>query len=205
MSILTSTIRLAFGMARDNQLPFSKSMAKVSPRLHTPIWACVLVGLLSAVPFIQFAGASTLAVGATASIYLSYVMGNLVVMRARMRGWPKNKAPFSLGGWGKIINLVALLWGLVMMVNFLWPASKTGANSLRIFSNPKAVETNYYGTGNLVNFHVGFLNHIPLIELWIGAVVIIGAIYYFAAQRQKPWEPVVPPDEDLSGIVSAAS
>ena len=36
MAIMTSTIRLAFGMARDNQLPFSKTMAKVSPRLHTP-------------------------------------------------------------------------------------------------------------------------------------------------------------------------
>ena len=32
MSILTSTIRLAFGMARDDQLPFSKTMAKVSPQ-----------------------------------------------------------------------------------------------------------------------------------------------------------------------------
>ena len=36
MAIQTSTIRLAFGMARDNQLPFSKTMAKVNPRLHTP-------------------------------------------------------------------------------------------------------------------------------------------------------------------------
>ena len=44
MSILTSTIRLAFGMARDNQLPFSKTMSKVSPTLHTPVWTCVIVG-----------------------------------------------------------------------------------------------------------------------------------------------------------------
>ena len=37
MSILTSTIRLAFGMARDDQLPLSRSMSKVNPRLHTPV------------------------------------------------------------------------------------------------------------------------------------------------------------------------
>ena len=36
MSILTATIRLAFGMARDNQLPFSKTMAKVNPRPTRP-------------------------------------------------------------------------------------------------------------------------------------------------------------------------
>ena len=79
MSILTSTIRLGFGMARDNQLPFSETMAKVSPRLHTPVGACIIIGALAAVPFIQFAGAAVIAVGATASIYLSYLLGNLAV------------------------------------------------------------------------------------------------------------------------------
>ena len=36
----------------------------------------------------------------------------------------------------------------------------------------------------------------------IGVVLIVGAIYYFAVQRKKPYEPVVPPDEDLTGIVA---
>jgi amino acid transporter len=100
MAIMTATIRLAFGMARDDQLPFSKTMAKVSPRLHTPVATCIIIGLLSAIPFIQFSGPTVIAVGATASIYFSYLLGNFAVMRARMRGWPKTKAPFSLGRWG---------------------------------------------------------------------------------------------------------
>jgi hypothetical protein len=30
---------------------------------------------------------------------------------------------------------------------------------------------------------------------------VVGAIYYFAAQRKKPWTPSVPPgEEDLAGI-----
>ena len=33
-------------------------------------------------------------------------------------------------------------------------------------------------------------------------MLIVGAIYYFTAQRKKPWESVVPPDEDLTGIVA---
>jgi amino acid transporter len=211
MSILTSTIRLGFGMARDDQLPFSKTLSKVSPRLHTPIGACVIIGVLAAVPFIQFAGAAVLAVGATATIYLSYLLGNIAVMRARTKGWPKTKAPFSLGAWGKVVNIVAIAWGAVMMINFLTPSSATsafdpnasGANYLRIFSNPKAVQSDYYVQGQqLMNFHVGFLNKIPAIELFMGVVLIVGAIYYFAAQKKKPWEPVVPPDEDLTGIVA---
>jgi amino acid transporter len=213
MAILTSTIRLAFGMARDDQLPFSKTMAKVSPRLHTPVATCVIVGVLSAVPFIQFAGASTVAVGATASIYFSYLLGNIAVMRARTKGWPKSKAPFSLGRWGKVVNIVAIVWGAAMLLNFLTPSSASstfdpnasGANYLRIFSNPKPVQTDYFVEGEqLVDFKIGFLNDIPVIWTVFTIVIIAGAIYYFAVQKKKPYEAVVAPtDEDLSGIVSA--
>jgi amino acid transporter len=211
MSILTATIRLAFGMARDNQLPFSSTMAKVNPRLHTPVATCVIIGALAAIPFIQFSGPTVIAVGATASIYLSYLLGNLAVMRARMRGWPKAKAPFSLGGWGKVVNVVAIVWGLAMLLNFLTPASvdsafdpnASGANYLRIFANPKAVQTDWYVEGDqLVDFKIGFLNEIPIIWLVFAVVLIIGAIYYFTVQRDKPYEAVVPPDEDLAGIVT---
>ena len=205
MSILTSTIRLCFGMARDDQLPGSKAMARVSPHLHTPIWSCVVIGALSAIPFIQFAGASTIAVAATASIYLSYLLGNSAVMWARMKGWPKSKAPFSLGNWGKLVNIGALVWGGTMMVNFLWPASSSGINNLRIWTNPSPNQTDYFGTGRLVHF-VGFLNNIALIEQVFAIVFIVGLIYYFTVQRRKPFVAVVPPaEEDLSGIAAAIS
>lgn len=213
MAILTSTIRLAFGMARDNQLPFSRTMAKVNPRLHTPVATCIIVGGLAAIPFIQFAGASTIAVGATASIYFSYLLGNLAFMRARMRGWPRTSAPFSLGGWGKVVNVVAILWGAAMLLNFLTPSSATsafdpnatGANYLRIFSNPKPIQTDYFAEGEqLVDFKIGFLNEIPVIWTVFALVIIIGAIYYFAVQRNKPFEAVRPPEEeDLAGIAPA--
>jgi amino acid transporter len=211
MSILTSTIRLAFGMARDNQLPFSKTMSRVSPTLHTPIWTCVIVAALAAIPFIQFAGAAVIAVGATASIYLSYLLGNLAFMRARMKGWPKTRAPFSLGGWGKAVNVVAIVWGAAMLLNFLTPSAATsglvqgdasGASYMRIISNPKPVQTDYYVQGDqLVDFKIDFLNKIPVIWTVFALIAIVGAIYYFSVQKKKPFEPVRPPEEeDLSGI-----
>jgi amino acid transporter len=213
MSILTSTIRLAFGMARDDQLPFSKTMSRVSPTLHTPVWTCVIVGGLAALPFIQFAGAAVIAVGATASIYLSYLLGNLAFMRARAKGWPRTKAPFSLGGWGKVVNVVAILWGAAMLLNFLtpspvdsaWDPNAEGASYMRIISNPKPIQTDYYVEGDqLVDFKIDFLNKIPVIWTVFSLIAIAGAIYYFAVQKQKPFEPVRPPEEeDLSGIAPA--
>jgi amino acid transporter len=215
MSIMTSTIRLAFGMARDDQLPISKPLAKVNPRLHTPVWTCVAVGLLSAIPFIQFAGAAVIAVGATASIYVSYLLGNLAVLRARMKGWPKTAAPFKLGGLAMVVNIVAVLWGLAMLLNFLTPSTASSAwhpettsaaNYLRVFSNPKPYQSDYYEEGvQLVDFKWDFLNKIPVIWTVFAVILIAGALYYWLAQKKKPWVPVVPPDEDLGGIVASAS
>jgi hypothetical protein len=191
---MTSTVRLCFGMSRDDQLPGSKALARVSPRLHTPIWSCIAVAAFSAIPFIQFAGATIIAVAATAMIYLSYFLGGIAVLRARMKGWPRMKAPFSLGRWGVIVNVLGLLWGAGMLVNFLTPAKN--ADSLRVYSNPKAAQT-----GGLVDFHVAFLNKIPVIELLMVAVILVGAIYFFGFQRKKPFTPVIPPEE----VAAAAS
>jgi amino acid transporter len=183
LSIMTSTIRLAFGMARDNQLPLSSQMAKVSPTLHTPMGACVAVGLLAAVPLLQYAGAAYIAIAATGMIYLSYLLGNIAVLRARLAGWPRAKAPFSLGTWGTIVNILALLWGGAMLVNFGYP---------RTCCNPRPVET-MSGDVQLLNVHSGFLNSVPVLWTVFGGILLLGAVYYFGVQAKKPFTPVVVP------------
>src|SRR5216117_1405105 len=94
LAIQTSTIRLAFGMARDGKLPFGKYFNRVSPSLHTPIGTCIVIGVLAGMPLVYYAGAATIAIGATGMIYLSYILGNIAILLARLRGWPKDAAPF---------------------------------------------------------------------------------------------------------------
>ena len=96
LSILAATIRLCFGMSRDNQLPISGVLSRVSPSLHTPVWSCVVIALLSAIPFLQYSGATTIAIAATGMIYLSYFLGNIVIMRARVGAGP---GPGRRSGW----------------------------------------------------------------------------------------------------------
>ena len=182
LSILAATIRLCFGMSRDNQLPFAKPLAKVAPKLHTPVLACIVVALLSAVPFLEYSGAGTIAIAATGMIYLSYFLGNIVIMAARSRGWPKISAPFKLGRWGMLVNIVALLYGGAMLVNFAWP---------RVASNPKPNQTN-----GLLNFHISFLNKIPILWTVVIFIVLVGAIYYLVTGRRKEFAPVTTPPED---------
>jgi amino acid transporter len=185
LSILAATIRLCFGMARDNQLPASGSLSKVSPGLHTPVWSCIVVAVIAAIPFIKYSGAGTIAIAATGMIYLSYFLGNIVIMRARARGWPKAKAPFRLGRWGLGVNVVALLYGGAMLVNFAWP---------RAISNPEPRQT-----GGLLSLGLGFLNRIPILWTVVIVIALIGAIYYLIVGRTKAFAPVTAPspDDDL--------
>src|SRR5260370_40378084 len=56
LAIMTSTIRLCFGMARDDALPGAKALSKGNPKLHTPLSSCIAGGILAGIPFIHFAG-----------------------------------------------------------------------------------------------------------------------------------------------------
>src|SRR6202521_873905 len=89
LAIQTSTIRLAFGMARDGKLPLGRIYNKVSPSLHTPVGTCIVIGVLAGIPLLYYAGAGIIAIAATGMIYISYLLGNIAILIARTKGWPK--------------------------------------------------------------------------------------------------------------------
>jgi len=190
LSIMASTIRLCFGMSRDNQLPFSKPLSRVAPSLHTPVWTCVTVAVLAAVPFIQYSGAGIIAIAATGMIYMSYFLGNIAILRARLGGWPKTTAPFKLGRWGLAVNILGLAYGGAMLINFAWP---------RAASNPKPNQT-----AGLLDFHIGFLNGIPILWTVFVVLAVIGVIYYLTVGRTKQFAPVISPSADDEPLVPAA-
>jgi urea carboxylase system permease len=170
LAIQTSTIRLAFGMARDGKLPLGRIFNKVSPSLHTPVGTCIVIGGLSAIPLLYYAGAGIIAIAATGMIYLSYILGNLAILIARQRGWPKESTPFKLGSWGTTINVLGLVWGISMLVNFLWPR---GSSNPPLSGLPNV--PSWLGTGTLGN--------VPIFEATLFVIIVVGAIYYFIAQR----------------------
>jgi urea carboxylase system permease len=179
LAIQTSTIRLAFGMARDGRLPLGRVYNKVHPGLHTPIGTCIVIGVLAALPLIYYAGAGTIAIGATGMIYLSYILGNIAILIARFRGWPTESTPFKLGSWGTIVNILALAWGVAMEINFLWPRNASVGGQ-----NPPL--------SALPNVTVGgTIGGIPVYEFTLGLILLVGLIYYVVAQRNAPETPAV--------------
>jgi len=173
LAIQSATIRLMFSMGRDGRLPFGKIWGTVNPTLRTPIWAGIAVAVLSAIPFIYSTAIGVIVTGATCLIYVSYFLNNTASLGARARGWPRTKAPFSLGRWGMLINILALVYGGLMIINFLW------FGGLRnIYTNP------VMGTAFPSWVNIPVLGGTPIFEFSLVVLVVVGGIYWFGFKRR---------------------
>jgi amino acid transporter len=170
LAIQASTIRLAFGMARDRQLPGSGMLQNVNERTGTPVGACILVAFMAALFLLKYAGVAYIAIAASGMIYLSYILANIAILGARRRGFPKTAGAFSLGRWGMLVNVLAICWGGAMLINFAWH---------RVATNPKASEIPGLS-------FPGFLDNIPILWLVLGFVLLLGIIYYAARRHEIP-------------------
>jgi urea carboxylase system permease len=132
----TSGARMMFSMARQRALPFHRALGRVSPRTGTPIITSIVVGAGAALALVVNLGRSAiftaLASLCIAMLYLAYlgVTGPLLLARireARHRGPlpaevdETGRPLFSLGRWGIPLNLIAVAYQIVAIVNLAWP------------------------------------------------------------------------------------
>ncbi len=173
LAIQSATIRLMFSMGRDGRLPFGRVWGSVNPIFRTPLWAGVAVMILSAIPFLYSTAIGVIVTGATGLIYVSYFMNNIASLGARMRGWPRVKAPFSLGQWGMLVNILALVYGGLMIINFLW------FGGLRnVYTNP------VMGSAFSSWANIPVLGGTPIFEFSLVVLFGVGAIYWFGFKRR---------------------
>ena len=156
-----------FAMARDNNLPFGQALSRVSSVSRTPVVPALIAGLLAAVILLvnvavpglldQIAPLAVL----WANLAYLLVIFPLLVRRCRNLPWSKQPAPkgiFTLGRWGLPINLVAVVWSILVILNIGWPR----------FPTP---ETPWYRPYSPLLGTVG--------------LVMIGAAYYGWVQRHQ--------------------
>ena len=173
LAVQTSGARMMFSMARERALPFSKQLAKVDERTGTPILTSVVIGvgavLALAVNIGQSAIFTALSSLCIAMLYLAYlgVTAPLLVRRLRWRrgGLPSGvdedgKPLFTLGRWGIPVNVLAVLFQVVMVVNLAWPRAEI-----------------YDLTGES-----WWLQHSAV--LFIAAALVVGAAYHLTSRRR---------------------
>lgn len=124
MSLQAAASRLAYSYGRDDMIMGSHLLRKFSPTRHVPPYALLVAALVPAV-IVLGSKFSTDAITkivsfAALGIYIGFQMVVLAALRARLKGWvPSGK--YSLGRWGLPINIGALVYGVVAMVNMAWP------------------------------------------------------------------------------------
>lgn len=182
LAVMASCIRLLFAMARDGRLPFGPHIARVSGTRRVPVIPALVVGILSlAILAVNIGNQSAfLALTSVAIVmfYLAYLGVTVGMLARRMRGeWPKpDHGPyFSLGRWGTLVNVGAVIYGAVVAVNIAWPRSAVY----------DALAGTKDASGHVIPGH-WYWQYIAL--LFIGIVFLIGAAYYFAVYRRKPIE-----------------
>jgi urea carboxylase system permease len=127
LAIQTAASRMMFSMSRDRMLPGHRVLGRVSPRTGTPITPSVVVGVLALLILLINLGQAQLFTAVTGVavviVYLAYLLVTVPTLIARLRGTlPRaDAAHFSLGRWGVPLNVVAVGWGVFMVVNMGWP------------------------------------------------------------------------------------
>ena len=176
-SIQGAGSRLAFSYARDEALPASCWLARVHARFGTPVNALVagavvtalFVLLVFASPatdkhflFITYPGGVNALIAlvsfGVSGIYLSFLLTVIASVVARARGWVP-EGQFTLGRWGTVVNVVALVYLALMLVNVVLP---TGLDSARAYFN---------------------LDWITLVVMFV--IAVVGALFFALARPDR--------------------
>ncbi|SDI96619.1 amino acid/polyamine/organocation transporter, APC superfamily [Frankineae bacterium MT45] len=131
----TSGARMMYSMSREKAFPGHRALAKVSPRTGTPIITSIVVGLGAAIALLVnidsttiFTALASLCIG---MLYVAYFGVTIPLLIVRIRRANTDRFPagvdedgkplFSLGKWGIPVNVAAVIFQAIMIVNLLWP------------------------------------------------------------------------------------
>ena len=186
LAIQGAATRMMFSMSRDRHLPLGAIWGQVNQAFKTPANAAIAVGVLAAIPILVIGplGGFSVSIAATGLIYLSYLLTNLGVLAARFRGWPHKPAWFNLGRWAKLVNVLAIVYGAVMLLNIaLWQDpglfGDFGGEG-RGITNP-TIDGFITPFGNAIEGLPAW----PIFETLVVTLLVLGAIYYAVSVRGR--------------------
>jgi amino acid permease (GABA permease) len=120
---LTATSRCLYAFSRDGAVPGSSIWSKINKRYDVPLNALLLstliqglLGLIylgSSAAFNAFTGVATICLSASYALPIF-----ILLLRGR---YLLDNAPFHLGKFGYVINIITILWILLAIVLFMMP------------------------------------------------------------------------------------
>ena len=128
LASVTSMGRMWYAFARDDGMPGSALLKRVSGVHQTPAWAIVITSILAVLVCLYAAAFNVVTSISTIALYLAYVIPILLNFRNRMTGRGESMtraiAPWSLGRLAPFINGIAIVWVALITVIFMLPPNQ---------------------------------------------------------------------------------
>lgn len=121
LASVTSMGRMWYAFARDDGMPGSSILKRVSGRHRTPVAAIVITSILAVLVCVYAAAFYVVTSISTIALYLAYVIPIALNLRNRV---PRELTPWSLGRFGPAVNVIAVLWCALIAVIFLLPPNE---------------------------------------------------------------------------------
>ena len=126
LASLAAAGRMLFAFSRDDGIPGSGWLKRVSTRYRTPANAltgvAVVAWLFTVAAFIVGTGTAIVIITAISTIFLYAAYGVVIFLGATTSEWRTHRV-WSLSRWSKPVAYVAVFWVLVLMVLFSFPTS----------------------------------------------------------------------------------
>ena len=126
LSSVASAGRMLYAFSRDDGLPGSGWLKKVSHRYRTPansLTAIVVVSwLFTVAAFIVGTGTAIIIITAISTIFLYAAYGICIYLGATTSDWIKHRV-WSLGRWSRPVAWISVFWVIVLMILFSFPTS----------------------------------------------------------------------------------
>jgi len=128
LASITSMARMWYAFARDDGMPGSGLIKQVSPKYRTPVYAIVITSILAVLLCLYAAAYFVVTSISTITLYLAYMFPVYLNWRNKRRGKgefaTKETAPWSLGTWGPLVNVICIVWCVFLAVIFSLPPNE---------------------------------------------------------------------------------
>jgi amino acid transporter len=128
LASITSMGRMWYAFARDDGMPGSDLIKQVSTQYRTPVWSIVITSVLAVLICVYAAAFYVVTSISTITLYLAYMFPIYLNWRNKRRGQGEfttpQTAPWTLGKWGPVLNVIAIVWVLLISVIFSLPPNE---------------------------------------------------------------------------------
>ncbi|CAN5180679.1 amino acid permease [soil metagenome] len=127
LSLQAALSRLLYSFGRDNMLPASSWLSRLSSEHAVPqnamVVTCMAPLAICVIVYLMPGSLSRVTAFAVVGIYVCFQMVVLAALRQRMKGW-RPGGVWTLGRLGLPITCLALVWGVLGIVVLSWPGAR---------------------------------------------------------------------------------